>query len=148
MPEITVYPDGCAKIKLSFYHIDGANIVMDSPRLLHLRFTTAAFRLYRKALRDRSEGLEEGEQLLPMEMIAITLWAATQWDKSQRDLELEDIEQAIDYAVMAGEKFDEIATALGKVMGLSLPEGEVDAETQKKMIEKQVINLSARMGVL
>lgn len=143
-----LYPDGMARIQLTIHRVDEVtgNLVVGHPHDYFLRFTSGAFKMYRAALKEKTIGMEEGENLTTLEAISLAVWAGMQWSPAQRSLSLDEVENAIDCEMIANGQIEQMAEAVGKAMGLSLPPEGLDEETQKKMVMEMVGKIVGRYG--
>ncbi len=143
-----VYPDGMAKIQLTIHKVDEVTgeLKVGYPKDYFLRFTSGAFKMYRELIKEKSIGLEESESLTTLEAVAVAVWAGLQWSPAQRSLSYDDVENAIDCAMLSNGQVDGLADAVGKAMGLSLPPEGADEETQKKMLAEMLGKVTGRYG--
>jgi hypothetical protein len=143
-----VYPDGMAKIQLSIHRIDEVTgaLIVGAPHDYYIRFTSGAFKMYRAALKEKSQYLDEGENLTTLEAISLAVWSGLQWSPAQRHITLDEVENAIDCEMIANGQVESLGEAVGRAMGLSLPPEGTDEETQKKMVMEMVAKVVGRYG--
>ena len=150
MANEVIYPDGMAKVQLTLHRVDEVTgeLIIGHPHDYYIRFTSGAFKMYRAALKEKTQFLEEGENLSTLEAVSLAVWAGLQWSPAQRNLTLDEVENAIDCEMISNGQIEMLAEAVGKAMGLSLPPEGADEETQKKMVMEMVAKIVGRYGTI